>query len=252
MTKISAVIITYNESRNIVRALRAVKWCDEIVVVDSGSTDNTVDLCKQYGCKVIYNQFEGYGLQKAFAVSLAINDWILSIDADEVVSEELRNEILSIFRSDNIAYSGFYLPITLFFLGRQFRFGSEARNPHLRLFNRKHGNFIPSIVHEKIVVEGKTRLLKHEILHYSYSNIHNYFQKFNEYTTIGAKQLFSINKRTNILLIVLHLPFTFFKYYILRGCILNGIPGFEWSLFSSFYPIVKYFKLLELHNQQRN
>lgn len=250
MAKISAVIITYNEDKNIEKTLEAVRWCDEIVIVDSGSTDNTMDICKRFGCKIFSHPFEGYGPQKIYAVSLALNDWILSIDADEVVSENLAKEIHSIFQNNSAAFVGFYIPISLVFLGRQFRYGSEARKPSLRLFNRKFGNFTPYQVHEKVAVQGGTRLLKHKILHYSYSNIHQYFNKFNDYTTYGAKQLYAKNRKVSILYIVFHLPFTFLKYYILKGSVLNGVPGLEWSLFSSFSPVVKYFKLQEIYKKQ--
>src|SRR5210317_2112906 len=120
--KISCVIITFNEEENISRTLNSVKWCDEIVVVDSGSVDKTIKISKEYNCKIYPKEFNGYGEQKRYAVSLASNDWILNIDADEVVSDELSDEIINIFKDDEIKFNGFFLPRSLIFLGKHFKY----------------------------------------------------------------------------------------------------------------------------------
>jgi Glycosyltransferases involved in cell wall biogenesis len=250
MTKISAVIITYNEEPCIQRTLQSLDFCDEIIIVDSGSTDKTVSLCKENGCKVLYRKFDGYGTQKRFAVEQAANDWVLAIDADEVLSPELREEIISTFSHAETDVHGFFVPISLVFLGRVIRFGGEYKKPHLRLFNKKYGTFNTNAVHEGVVLQGPTAPLKNHILHYSYRDIHHYLEKFNGYTTAAAYSLHAKKRKAAVFESIVRLPLTFIKIYMLKGCIFDGYPGFVWSLLSSFYPVVKFIKLYELNNKQ--
>jgi glycosyltransferase involved in cell wall biosynthesis len=251
--KISCVIITLNEEENIRRSLTAVKWCDEIIVVDSGSTDKTLDICNEFGCKVYHKDFDGYGEQKRYAVSLAKNDWILNIDADEVVSDELRNEIENIFSLEKINYNGFALPRMLIFLGKKFKYGKESKEYYIRLFNKNFGDFSKDKVHEKVELNGEAKKLKWEFYHYSYKNIEQYFKKFNSYTTKAAKSLYGEGKKgRRPLAIVFGFPIYFFKNYFVNRNFLNGIPGFFWALFSSLYPVIKYFKLWSFWVKKNN
>jgi glycosyltransferase involved in cell wall biosynthesis len=246
MTKISAVIITFNEGPSIERTLASLVFCDEIVVVDSGSLDDTVSICKKKGCKIHFRKFDGYGPQKRFAVELAVNDWVLALDADEVVTPELRKELLALFSGTNPEVQGFYLPISLVFLGRVIRFGGEFKKPHLRLFNKKLGNFNDNAVHEGVNLSGATAVCKNHIVHYSYRSIHHYFEKFNAYTTASAQTLFEKNRNAAVFHTVVRFPLTFIKIYLIKGCVLDGFAGFVWSLLSSMYPVVKFIKLYEL------
>ncbi len=245
--KVSAVLIVMNEAAILENTLRALQWCDEIVVVDSGSTDGTVALCEQYGCKVFYKAFEGFGEQKRFAVAQAEHEWILSIDADEVLSEGLQTEIQAALAQPHIAEAGFYLPRTLIFWGEKIR--SEYKVPCLRLFHRQKGEVTPDKVHETIKVSGEIGSFKNPIWHDSYRSIHDYFHKFNKYTTLAAQEIFHKKKGKGKWLIVVRLPITFCQLFFLRGCFLNGFGGFMWSLFSAFYPVVKYIKVLELERK---
>jgi len=248
--KISCVIITYNEEGNIRRALNSVKWCDEIVIVDSESTDKTIEICEEYNCRIFDKEFDGYGEQQRYAVSLAENDWILSIDADEVVSDELYDEIKNIFNDDEIKVDGFFLPRSLIFLGKHFKNGRESREYYLRLFNKNYGKFSSDKVHEKVELNGDTLKLKGTLYHYSYSNIEQYFNKFNSYTTNAAQVLFDRgDKGRNVASIVLGFPVYFFKNYFIYRNFLNGVQGFLWALFSSLYPVIKYFKLWAMRNK---
>ena len=247
MQKISAVIITFNEAHRIRTTLDSLQWCDEIIVVDSGSTDDTIQICKEYTTCKVYNQpFLGYGPQKKFAVDLATYDWILSIDADEVVVPELKLEIQKLLSQAKISHTGFHVPITHVFLNKVFRFGREYKHYHLRMFNKQFGNFNNGNVHERLEVEGAKAKLKNHVLHYSYTNTHHYFEKFNNYTTIAAENSLKKRKRVNKWSICLKFPFSFFKYYIIDLNILNGYAGFVWSLFSSFYKVVRVIKYHEL------
>ena len=171
MQKISAIIITYNEESRIRFALESVQWCDEIIVIDSNSTDKTVEICKDYSnCNVYIQPFLGYRAQKKYAVEKASNDWILSIDSDEMVTAALRDEILVTLSKSDSFNAGFYVPITLIFMKRIFRFGCENKQFHLRLFNRNKGTFNTLNLHESVKVCGPVAKLKHEILHISYTD----------------------------------------------------------------------------------
>ncbi|UCH64459.1 MAG: glycosyltransferase family 2 protein [Ignavibacterium sp.] len=242
--KISCVIITLNEEQSIRRSLTAVNWCDEIIVVDCGSDDKTVEICHEFGCKVYHKDFDGYGEQKRYAVSLAKNDWVLNIDADEVVSNELKKEIENILSAEKINYNGFALPRMLIFLGKKFKYGKESKEYYTRLFNKNFGDFSKDKVHEKVELDGEAKKLKGAFYHYSYKNIEQYFKKFNSYTTEAATSLYNAGKiGRKPIVIVLGFPIYFLKNYFVNRNFLNGIPGFLWSLFSSLYPVIKYFKL---------
>ena len=249
--KISCVIITFNEEENIRRALNSVKWCNEIVVVDSGSTDKTIEICGEFNCRIYNKEFNGYGEQKRYAVSLADNEWILSIDADEVVSDELCDEMKNIFNDDEIKFNGFFLPRSLIFLGKHFKYGRESNEFYLRLFDKNCGNFSSDKVHEKVKLNGNTQKLNGTLHHYSYTNIEQYFNKFNSYTSKAAQVLFNEgNKGRNVVSIVLSFPVYFFKNYFIYRNFLNSMQGFLWALFSSLYPVIKYFKLWALWNKK--
>lgn len=249
MEKVSCVIITYNEEENIRRCLQSVNWCDEIVIADSGSTDNTLKICGEFGCKIYNKEFNGFGEYKQFAVSQALNDWILSIDSDEEVTEELKDEIISELAKGKIENVGFYIPRSLFFLGRRFKYGKESKEYYLRLFNKNFGSFTKDKVHEKVQVNGRTSYLKSPMLHYSYNSFHQYFEKFNKYTTQAANELFEKGKKRSLFLTIISFPLYFFKNYIINRNFLNGWQGFLWALFSSWYPVVKYSKLWALRNR---
>lgn len=248
MQKLSVIIITYNEETQIRATLEAVKWCDEIIVVDSHSKDKTVDICNEYAnCKVYTNVFKGYSNQKKFALEKVSNDWVLSIDADEVLSDLLQKEISTLF-SKPIANAAFQVPITLVFMNKKFHYGSENKNYHLRLFNKNQGSFIESDVHEGVQVKGKISKLKNEIVHYSYKDIHHYLLKFNEYTSLYANQAIKRGKKTNVLKVCFRFCFEFLMQYFIRLNFLNAYPGFVWSVLSSFYVFVKFIKIQEKNN----
>ncbi len=233
---IGCAIITYNEEDNIERTLKSVQFCDQIIVVDSYSTDKTVEIAKKYTDSVYFRKFINYGDQKNFALEKLSTDWLLSIDADEVVTERLKNEILKAI--NETIFDSYYIKIQLVFLGKPLRFGG-AQNWHLRLF-RKNFKFSESLVHEK-VQSSKASYLKGKILHYSYKNLTDYIEKLNHYTTLSAS-LKNEKKIHPILRFILEL----FKRFVLRGAFLDGYNGTLFALLSSFYHLVKYAKIKEI------
>jgi glycosyltransferase involved in cell wall biosynthesis len=247
---VSAVLITRDAERLLDQVLSALTWCDEIVVVDSGSTDTTPEIARKHGAKFMHHAFDGYGPQKAFAVNQAAHDWVLVVDGDEIVTPELKKEIESTLERDGGRFAGYQVPISLVFLGRLMKRGGEYRMPHLRLFDRRRGNYNQNRVHENVELNGPVGKLHHHMLHDSYGSLDHYFAKFNEYTTAGARDLLARGKTAGPATVAMLFPLTFFRQYIVRGHILNGYPGLVWSLFSAMYPVVKYAKLRELQQQR--
>ena len=190
MPKLTVVIITHNEERNILRCLESVKpVADEIVVVDSMSADHTAEICREFGCKVFFREFDGYGTQKQFAVNQASNDWVLSIDADEVLSQELQREINRMFQDptkSEIQHCAFLIPFSLHYMGRILKHSGVGNEVHLRLFNRTGGRFTTVPVHEGVEVQGSTGKLNGRIIHYSYRDISHHVEKINTYTSQAA------------------------------------------------------------------
>lgn len=245
---VSAVIITYNEAHNIRRTLSQLLWCQEIIVVDSYSTDATIEICKEFGCTVYQRAFDGYGSQKRFAVSRASNNWILCIDADEVLSEDLVQEIQTQLQPGT-AYAGFSFRMNLVFLEKEFRYGKESGRYYTRLFNKQQGGFTNDKVHESIRVEGPVKKLRHTIRHYSYTSLHQCMEKCNRYSTFSAEMAFSKGKNKSVGVVLLGLPFNFIKYYVVEGNFMNGLKGFYWSVFSTYYHFAKHVKLKELRHK---
>ncbi len=252
MIRLSVVIITFNEEASLPRALDSVSWCEDVVVVDSGSTDRTVEIASaRPNCRVIQQAFLGYGRQKRVAVAAAANDWVLSIDADEVMDERLQAAVKAWRRDgpdDNAAY---VLTRRLHFMGRDFRHGKESRDRITRLFDRRRANFDESPVHERVVTVGPVGALEGRLVHYSYRDLEEYFDKFNRYTSLMAGKMAGEGRSVSRTGLVLRTPIVFLQYYFLRGNFMNGFAGFVWSLLAAHYKTVKYLKLYELQGSDR-
>jgi glycosyltransferase involved in cell wall biosynthesis len=248
-TKITVTLITLNSEKTLKSVLEAVSWADEIVLVDSGSTDKTLEIARQFQAKIVFRAFDGYGSQKNFATEQASNDWILSLDDDEILTPELQQEIQNL-NLQNTDYQGFKIPRSLIFLGKLLRFSGEYKRLTLRLFNRKHGNWNAEYVHESVAVNGKIGTLKQQILHDSYRDLTDYFNKFNTYTSLGAQTLAERGKTASPFKIIVRFPTTFLKIYLLKGSCLDGYAGFLWALFTAMNPVVKYAKLREMNRKK--
>jgi glycosyltransferase involved in cell wall biosynthesis len=242
---VSAVIITKNAGSLFRSCLQSLTWCDEIVVVDSGSTDETLSICEEFNCRIIHRDFQGFGAQKHYAVLQAKNDWILNIDADEIITNELKEDILKMLPLHAASLPVFQIPRTLIFLKQKFDHGRESKQLINRLFNKKECNFDFAAVHETLVKKGPLIKLSGELLHYSYRDLHEYFEKFNQYTSKAVIELNRKNKSRSRLAIVVLSPLYFLKFYFLERNFLNGYAGLVWSVICSFYVFVKYNKLYE-------
>ncbi|HLA49974.1 MAG TPA: glycosyltransferase family 2 protein [Thermodesulfovibrionia bacterium] len=261
---LSVAIITKNEEENIRDALESVKWANEIVVVDSFSADRTVEICREYTDKVYSFEWAGFSEQKNKAVSMTTQPWVFVLDADERVTEELKDEILNVVKN---AYpsptplpdtsgegvrgvvDGYYLPRKNYFARRWIKHGGWWPDYTMRLFRREKGLFETREVHESIKVIGSTGYLKNPIEHYTYKDIDDYLKRMQTYSTLAAKELFKKGCRGSILDIIFRPPATFFKMFFLQLGILDGIYGIILAYLYSVYTYKKYWKLRELRKQ---
>lgn len=253
MTKISAVIITFNEERNIERCLRSLHGvADEIVVVDSFSTDNTEEICRQYKVKFIQNKWPGYTEQKNFANSQASHDHILSLDADEALSEELRNNILS--NKGNDLGPGYEINRLTNYCGHWIKHGSWYPDRQLRLFNRTKGKWEGERIHERFVMADgkKPERLKGDLLHYSYYTIGEHVDQANHFTTITAEVAFSNGKKASFLKVFVNPAFKFIRDFFLRLGFMDGYHGFLVARISAYATFLKYSKLRQLNREVKS
>lgn len=245
MPKVSAVVITHNEEKNIRRCLESLSWVDEIVVVDSCSQDRTKEIASSFTDKIFDTEWQGFGKQKEFARTKASYDWVLSIDADEVISEKLKEEIKTVVEQ-NSPVDGYYIPRLSNFLGRWIKHNGWYPDYVLRLFKKDKSRFDESLVHEKLILEGRTGFLKNEILHYTDPDISHYLSKMDKYTTLSAQELLAEGKSVTLFDLLFRPMAIFFKMYLLKSGFLDGWQGFLLASFSSFHVFVKYAKLWHL------
>jgi glycosyltransferase involved in cell wall biosynthesis len=241
---ISAVIIARDEEHTIAQCLESVRWADEIVVLDSGSRDGTVPICRSHTPQVFETDWPGFGIQKNRALAKATGDWVLSIDADERVTPELADEIRS--RVADTPAAGFTIPFRSTYLGRTIRHGDWKGERHLRLFRRSAGRFTDDPVHERLQVEGRIEALTHPMLHHSFADLEEVLEKVNRYSTEGARLRLQRGKRSSLAEALLRGSWTFFKGYLLRGGFLDGREGFLLALSNALGCFYRYAKLLYL------
>ena len=245
MNKISAFIITFNEEHKILDALKSVSFCDEIIVVDSLSTDNTVAICKDFGATVIERKWPGFAQQKQFALQQCKYKWCLNIDADERVSPQLQEEILTTL-ANNTKYSSFEIPGRNQFLGAMIPLNARLEY-HVRLFQRECAHFNTNkLVHESITVSGKSIRMKNCLLHISKENIVSFNSDIDNYSSLRAEEKQQTGKKPSIIKLFFVFPLTFIKKYILQRNFLFGIRGVILSIMESYYAFLKEAKLWEI------
>jgi glycosyltransferase involved in cell wall biosynthesis len=242
---LSVVIITLNEEANLARTLPSVAWADEIVIVDSGSTDRTREIAESFHAKSHVEPWRGFAAQKNFALSKAGCDWVLSLDADEEVEPALAEEIRATLAANPEA-AGFWIPRKNFFLGRWIRHGGFYPDPKLRLFRRGTGQFEDRLVHEDIRLSSPTAKLKHHLLHHAYPTLESYIEHMNRYSSLGAQMAMAQHPRDfSFVNIVIRPRLTFLYNYILRGGFLDGREGLLLHLYHEEYVSWKYAKAWE-------
>lgn len=246
---LSVIIITRNESQHIARCLASVAWADEIIVLDSGSTDDTVAICKQFTDQVLVTDWPGFGPQKQRALEKARNEWVLSIDADEIVTDELKAEIQqAMLESTHI--QGFEIPRLSSYCGRQIKHGGWWPDYVLRLFRRSGGHFTDDVVHERILINGKVQHLVNPILHEAFVDPEEVLHKINSYSSLGAHKLMNQGKKSSLGLAIAKGVWTFIRTYFIKASLLDGAEGLMLAISNAEGSYYKYLKLRDLHGKQ--
>ena len=249
--KISACVISFNEENKIERCLKSLTWCDEIVLMDSFSTDRTLEIARKYTDRIFRQEWLGYVGQRNMVREKAIHPWILYVDADEEVSPALRDEILIEFDRGNDPYVGYEFPRIVYFLGKWIRHGEWYPDVKLRLFKAEFGRTEGIEPHDKVVVNGPVKRLKAPVFHYTYGEIGDQLHTLNRFSSISAQQRFVQDRKIHVIDLILHPFFRFLKGYILKGGILDGMHGFIIAMVCSFASFAKYAKHWELLQRHR-
>jgi glycosyltransferase involved in cell wall biosynthesis len=247
--KVSVTVITKNEAADLGAALTSVAWADEIVVVDSQSTDNTVAIARQHTDRVVVRSWPGYVDQKNYAASMAAHDWILSLDADERVTPGLATEIKALMAGAPRQVA-FRIPRVTWHLGRWIRSTDWYPDYQLRLYDRRAARWTGKYVHEAVTVRGETGRLGGELQHYAYRDVADHLETIDRYTTYAAQQMHEAGRRAGLADMVGHPPLAFLRNYIVRGGIRDGAAGFLISRMNAYYVFLKFAKLWELQNRE--
>ena len=242
---LSVVVITRDAAAQIVPCLKSAAFADDIVVVDSGSVDDTVSNAIANGARVIARDWEGFGKQKQFAVAQATHEWVLCLDADERVSDELRSAIEAALLTPK--FYAYKMPRRNRFMGRYLRHGEGYPDWSLRLFHRAHASWSDDSVHEKVDTLGAIGILNGDLLHESEQNIADYLRKQNGYSTLQAQALHRTGARGSAANLVLSPLVRFIKFYFFRRGFLDGVPGLVHILIGCFNTFSKYAKLIEFN-----
>src|SRR5580693_5552346 len=239
--KISAAIITYNEERNIPRSLESLRCCDEVVVVDSGSTDRTVELATKLGARVIDSNWRGYAGQKNYASSQCENDWILSLDADEALSEALEGEIWTL-KKQGPTYDAYTVPRLAQYLGRWILHGGWYPDRKVRLYDRRKAKWVGDFVHESVKVDGRVGHLEANLLHFTCDSLSEHLRTLDRYTTLAAQELAARKVKVPLWRVILDPAWTFTKTYFFQRGFLDGLEGLIIAYMAAFYTFLKYSK----------
>jgi len=248
MTKITAIIPTLNEEIHIEAAIKSVSFADEIIVIDSFSTDKTIELASKHNVKIIKREFDDFSSQKNYAIDQAKNDWIYILDADERVTLELSKEIKESIKNPN-DFIGFYIKRITHFAGKQIKYGGIQNDEVIRLFLKEFCKYDGAVVHEKICFSGKIGFFKNSIEHYTYRDYNHYINKLNWYATLKARHLFTKGKKVNLFHLLIK-PFArFVKHYFIKFGFLDGYAGFIFAKTQAYGVLIRYVKLRLLNKK---
>jgi glycosyltransferase involved in cell wall biosynthesis len=249
VTTLSVVIITLNEEDNIRACLDSVKFADEIVVLDSGSTDNTVEICREYTESVFHQPWLGFAGQKNAALGRAAGDWVLSLDADERVTPELAASIQEVVSESPADVDGFYVYRKVFFGDKWLRHGGFYPEKVLRLVRQGRARFGARSVHEALETDGPTCLIPEDIEHYTYRSVEDYLVRMKRYAALSAQEYYQQGRTTGPVRMTGRALFTFFQMYIIKAGFLDGYEGFLMAVLYGMYTFSKYAILYELRRR---
>jgi glycosyltransferase involved in cell wall biosynthesis len=239
--KITATIITLNEERNIARAIESLRCCDEIVIVDSGSNDRTVELSENLGARVIESPWRGYSGQKNWAAEQASNDWILSLDADEALSEALEGEMWNL-KKNGPRHDAYTMPRLAQYLGRWILHSGWYPDRKVRLYNRSKAKWVGDFVHEGVQVRGRIGHLEANLLHFTCDSLSEHLKSMDRYTTLAAEELVSHKRKIAVRHLIFDPFWTFFSAYFLKRGFLDGPEGLTIAYMAALYVFLKYAK----------
>ncbi len=242
--QISVIIITKNEAANIRACIESVSWADEIIVVDSGSSDGTAEICRELGARVYEHDWPGFGAQKNRALSYAVHEWVLSIDADERITPELRDELIRVMRED--WQDGYYVPRLSQFCGTFIKHCGWYPDYVLRLFKTRKGRFSDDMVHEHVILDGAADRLKNPLLHYSYLSEADVQRKTLQYAAAGAQQMFKRGKVATPVDAPLRAAWAFMRTYIFWLGFMDGWAGFRVAMMNATTTYLKYQQLKQM------
>ena len=247
---ISLVIITLNEEKNIERCIRSAPFVSEVLVLDSGSTDKTCDIARSLGAKVVHAPWPGYRAQKQKGTDMAANDWVLSLDADEALSQELAAEIQSLFQSHEPSSAAFEVARRSFYLGRWINHGGWYPDYQIRLFHRKNAQWSEGNVHERIASHHSARLHK-DLHHYPFGNLQKQIDTNNEYSSLASRDLAERQVRFSLFKLLVKPTFKFLECYVWKRGFLDGLPGFVIAVGAAYSMFLKWAKLWEKQKVQK-
>lgn len=242
MNQLSAVIITRDAATQLLPCLKSLEFCAEIIVVDSGSTDGSVEMARRHGARVIETHWRGFGPQKQFAVEQAANDWVLCIDADEWVSGILRDSISAVLPAPT--FSVYRFARCNRFMGHYLKHGEGYPDWSLRLFDRRQAHWSADAVHERVVAAGPVGTLAGDLYHDSAESLENYLEKQNRYSTLAASAALAAGRHSSVTRLLFSPLLRFIKFYVLRAGFLDGVPGLVHILIGCYASFAKHAKML--------
>lgn len=245
--KITGTIIALNEEKNLPRSMESLAWCDEVVVVDSGSKDRTVEIAKHAGARVLHRDWTGYADQKNYAAEAASHDWILSLDADEVLSEGLREEILRV-RSSSPEVAAFRFPRRAHYLGKWINHSGWYPDRKIRLYDRRKAKWVGDFIHESVVTHEPIGELHGDLLHYTCDSFASHLKSLDRYTDLAAREIAERRQKVGYRRLLIDPPWTFIKTFFLQFGFLDGIHGLAIAYTASRYVYLKYAKARALNS----
>ena len=246
---LSAALITLNAERTLEAALASVRFCDEVVVLDSGSTDGTLEIARAAGARIETREWTGFRDQKNAVTELCRHDWVLSIDADEAVTPELADEIRSLFADGAPTAQGYSIPRSTRYLGRRIRYSGWYPDRAVRLYDRRHAEWVGGQVHERVTVEGRVERLGGDLLHDPYATLSHHVEKLDRYSTLAAETLHARGRTAGWTDLVFRPPLVFLKKMLPQRGVLDGVPGVVVALSTATSAFLKYAKLWDLERR---